>query len=192
LKVIGETIKNPEIFDNIDILISALSDPYHNSKKGLEVLLKTRFSHYIDPPALSVIVPIINYALRGRDSELKTYACQVIGSISILIENPEDLLPYIEFMREGLKVTACDQLTDIRNVATKSLGKMSSKIGIANTEKYMSFLNEILQSETANSLERQGAAQGLSECICSHGMDYFEESLLKIYDLLREAKGNQK
>lgn len=169
-----------------------MSDPYHNSKKGLEVLLKTRFSHYIDPPALSVIVPIINYALRGRDSELKTYACQVIGSISILIENPDDLLPYIDFMGEGLKVTTCDQLSEIRNVATKSLGKMSSKIGIPNTERYFKFLNDILESDTANSVERQGAAQGLSECMCSHGMDYFEESLLRVYDLLTKAKGNQK
>jgi|JI61114C2RNA_FD_contig_111_63713_length_6981_multi_3_in_0_out_0_7 hypothetical protein len=192
LKVIGETIKNPEIFDSIEILISALSDPYHNSKKGLEVLLKTRFCHYIDPPALSVIVPIINYALRGRDSELKTYACQVIGSISILIENPDDLLPYIEFMTEGLRMTTCDQLSEIRNVATKALGKMSSKIGIPNTEKYLHFINEILQSETVNSVERQGAAQALSECMCSHGMDYFEESLLRVYDLLMKAKGNQK
>lgn len=28
--------------------------------------------------------------------------------------------------------------------------------------------------------------------MCSHGMDYFEESLLRVYDLLMKAKGNQK
>ena len=67
------------------MFINALSDPFHNSKKALEVLLKTRFSHFIDPPALSVIVPILNYALRGRDTILKQYACQVIGSIVLLI-----------------------------------------------------------------------------------------------------------
>lgn len=155
-------------------------------------MLKTRFSHYIDPPAFSVIVPIINYALRGRDSELKTYACQVIGSISVLIENPEDILPYIEFMNEGLRITSSDPLSEIRAVAAKALGKMSSKIGIANTEKYFKFLNETLERETANSVERQGAAQGLSECICIHGIDYFEESIAKVYELLAQAKGNQK
>jgi hypothetical protein len=66
-------------------LINALSDPFDNSKRGLEVLLKTRFTHYIDPPALSIIIPIVDYALRGRNSELKIYASQVIGSISLLI-----------------------------------------------------------------------------------------------------------
>jgi hypothetical protein len=69
-------------------LINALSDLFNNSKKALEVLLKTKFGHFIDPPALSVIVPILNYALRGRDTVLKQYACQVIGGVVFLIENP--------------------------------------------------------------------------------------------------------
>ena len=35
LKVVGETIKNPEIFSSMDILVNALSDPFINSKKAL-------------------------------------------------------------------------------------------------------------------------------------------------------------
>ena len=174
LKVIGETIKNPEIFNIIDILIDALSDPFNKSKKALNILLKTRFSHFIDPPALSVIVPILNYALRGRDTILKQYACQVIGSIVLLIEKPDDLLPYLEFMSEGIRVTLCDPLAEIRTFASRAIGKISHKIGIANTEKYLSFIRQILDSETATSIERQGAAQGLSEYICTHGIEYFE------------------
>ncbi len=88
-------------------------------------------------------------------------------------------------MNEGLRVTTCDPLSEIRSVAAKALGKMSSKIGIANTEKYFKFLTDILKSDTANSVERQGAAQGLSECMCSHGLGYFEESLSRVYENLK-------
>lgn len=73
-------------------------------------------------------------------------------------------------MNEGLRVTSCDPLSEIRAVAAKALGKMSYKIGIPNTEKYFRFLSETLESETATSVERQGAAQGYSECICIHGI----------------------
>ena len=82
LKLIGETIKNPEISNSIDILIEALENPFEKSGKAVELLLKTRFSHYIDPPSLSIIVPIVDYCLRGRVTELKECACQVIGSIT--------------------------------------------------------------------------------------------------------------
>ncbi len=49
----------------------ALSDPFYENKKGLEILLKTPFVHYIDIPALSMVIPIIEYGLRSRDSHLK-------------------------------------------------------------------------------------------------------------------------
>jgi hypothetical protein len=82
LNLIGETIKNPEISESIDVIIDALENPFEKSDKAIDILLKTRFNHYIDPPSLSIIVPIIDYCLRGRVSELKEGACQVIGSIS--------------------------------------------------------------------------------------------------------------
>lgn len=106
LELIGTSIKNPEISDNVDLLIRALSDPFDNSKQGLEVLLRTRFIHYVDVSALSLIVPIIDYSLRGRDSDLKLAACQAVGSISSLIKSPAELVPYLPFLAGGIKA-AC-------------------------------------------------------------------------------------
>jgi hypothetical protein len=64
LTLIGSSIKNPEISEIVDILIESLSDPYQNNRKGLEVLLKTKFEHYIDAPSLALVIPIIDYALK--------------------------------------------------------------------------------------------------------------------------------
>lgn len=71
LRIIGSTIKNPEISDIIDVLIKSLSDPYYQNQKGLDILLKTTFTHYIDIPALSLVIPIIEYGLKSRDSAMK-------------------------------------------------------------------------------------------------------------------------
>ena len=65
LSEIGSTIKSPEISEISDILIKALSNTYDESLKGLEVLLKTEFVHYIDTASLSLIIPIIEYGLRN-------------------------------------------------------------------------------------------------------------------------------
>ena len=92
-------------------MIEALESPFDNSEKAIDILVKTSFSHYIDPPALSLVIPILDYCMRGRSSDLKAGACQVMGSIVELITNPYDLLPYIKFISSGLKVALCDPLS---------------------------------------------------------------------------------
>lgn len=71
LSLIGETIKNPEISQSVDILIEALQNPFEKSARAIDLLLKMKFAHFIDPPSLSIIIPIVDYSLRGRISELK-------------------------------------------------------------------------------------------------------------------------
>ncbi len=63
----------------MDILIKAINNPFDENKRGLEVLLKTQFVHYIDIPSLSLIIPIVDYGLRSRESKLKEHAAQVVG-----------------------------------------------------------------------------------------------------------------
>lgn len=181
LNLIGETIKNPEISSAIDVLIEALQNPFDNSQKAIDILLKTRFSHYIDPPSLSIIVPIIDYCLRGRVTELKEGACQVIGSISELIQNPSDMLPYLNFVGSGIKTALCDPLPEIRSIAAMAIGKISSKIGAQAAREYFSFIYEIINSHTTNTTEKTGAAQAYAEVICSQDYDYFEESLNEVF-----------
>lgn len=57
-----------------------------------------------------MIIPILDYCMRGRVSDLKAGACQVMGSIVELILNAYDLLPYLKIIITGMKTALCDPL----------------------------------------------------------------------------------
>ena len=69
--MIGKSIKQPEVSEMIDVLIKAINDPFYQNRKGLNIILKSEFHHYLDVPALSMIVPIIDYGLVCKDDAFK-------------------------------------------------------------------------------------------------------------------------
>lgn len=139
-----------------------------------------------------MIIPILDYCMRGRISDLKAGSCQVIGSIVELIGNPYDLLPYLRIIITGLKIALCDPLPEIRCIAAMSIGRIAAKIGIKEAETYFKFVLEIIESPLSNTTERQGAAQAYAEIICSQTYEYFEESLYKIFERLSSVKHSEK
>ena len=84
--------------------------------------------HYIDIPALSLIIPILDYGLRSRDSILKEKASRIVGTILHLIKDPRDLMPYLDILMSALIITVTDPLTEVRNIAAKACGCLSKKI----------------------------------------------------------------
>ncbi|EGR27417.1 hypothetical protein IMG5_195990 [Ichthyophthirius multifiliis] len=189
LTLIGSSIKNPEISEIVDILIKALSDPFDMNKYGLEILLQTRFVHYIDAPSLALVIPIVDYALaQNRETRPKEDACQVVGSISTLIKDPKDILPYMEILVGGLKSALADNNNEVRLFAAKAIGKISNTIGKQNTEIYFRFIKDIIESKTATSIERSGAAQALSEIMCILGLDYFKSQLPIIFEKMSDKQ----
>jgi hypothetical protein len=52
-----------------------------------------------------------------------------MGSISELILNPSDMLPYLRYVGSGIKTALTDPLPEIRSIAAMAIGKISSKIG---------------------------------------------------------------
>lgn len=155
--MIGHTIKNPEIAENVDILIKSINNPFDENKRGLEVLLKTQFVHYIDVPSLSLIIPIVDYGLRSRESKLKENAAQVVGKIATfntfiikniiflgtithLIKDIKCLLPYNEILINALKIAICDPISDVRTIAAKAFGSLARKLGEANSGRIIEVL----------------------------------------------------
>jgi hypothetical protein len=129
LTLIGSSIKNPEISEVVDILIESLSDPFQRNRKGLEVLLKTKFEHYID------------YALKQkRESNAKVDACQVVGSMSELIKDRLDIVPYMAILADGLQAALGDAMSEIRMFAAKAIGKLAQKIGQQHAEHFFAFV----------------------------------------------------
>jgi hypothetical protein len=158
LKVIGSTIKNPEISEIIDILIKSLSDPFYENQKGLNVLLKTTFVHYIDIPALSLVVPIIEYALKSRDSEKKQDGARLIGTITTLIKDSKDILPYLDALLNGLLIALNDPVSEIRSLAAKATGVIAKKLSRQNCDPLLNRLYSVLNNPDSTSIERAGAA----------------------------------
>lgn len=64
------TIRTPEIVDIRETLINALSRPYDENGRALEILLNTEFKHLFDSSSLALVMPVILYGLRNnRDSK---------------------------------------------------------------------------------------------------------------------------
>ena len=86
--------------------------------------------HYVDIPALSLIIPILDYGLRSRDSSLKEKSSRIVGTILHLIKDARDLMPYLETLISALIISLTDPLTEVRNIAAKACGCLSKKIAM--------------------------------------------------------------
>lgn len=173
LKEIGSTIKSPEISSILDILIKALSDPYEQNKNGLEALLKLEFTHYIDAPSLSLIIPIIDYGLRNRDLAIKKKSSQLVENISDLVKDPDDIIPYLDILLASLQ----SSLSQISEISSKAYASLARKLGIQKSSKVVLSLRNILEDKEATPAERTGAAQAISEVTYALGYQYFKEVL---------------
>ena len=156
LTLIGSTIQNPEVSRIVDILIIAISDPYENNEKGLEILLKTTFVHYVDAPSLSLLIPIIEYGLRSRHSIMRLKASQIIGTISRLIKDPRNMLPYIDMLIKAFLFAISDVEEKVRNIATKSLAKFLQSLGTKVIGKIIEGFIVEMEGKTKTSIERIG------------------------------------
>lgn len=154
LSLIVSTIRNPEIIENRDVIIKSLSDPFNYNNKSLDFLLQTQFQHFIDGPALSLIMPIITYGLRfSHDIPSKINAAKVVASISLLINNDNDILTNIDVLLDGLVSSIKDVDPDVRAYSAKAFKSIALKF--PNLSKMMlNTLKEVLENEHYSSVER--------------------------------------
>eukprot|EP00038_Savillea_parva_P019291 m.27053 g.27053 ORF g.27053 m.27053 type:complete len:2638 (-) comp4371_c0_seq1:195-8108(-) len=175
LKKIGSVIKNPEIQTIVPAILNALDDPDKHSEECLRVLLETAFIHVIDAPSLALIMPILQRALNDRSTKLKKSAAQIIGNMYTLTE-PKDLAPYLPALLPGVQEALLDPEPSVRGIASKALGSIVKGMGEDSFPELMPWLFETLRSET-NSVDRSGAAQGLSEVLLALGLDRLDSML---------------
>ncbi len=180
LKQIGSVIKNPEILAISPILLEALQDPALKTQRALQVLLETKFVHFIDAPSLALIMPVVQRAFQDRSTEIRKMAAQIMGNMYSLTDQ-KDLLPYLPAILPGLKQSLLDPVPDVRSVSSKALGAMIRAIGENGLNDIISWLMEKLVSETS-SVDRSGAAQGLSEVFGALGVAKLEKSMPEIIE----------
>ena len=154
LGLIVSTIKNPEIIENRDVLIKSLSDPFHYNNRSLDLLLQTRFQHYIDGPALSLIMPIIIYGLKfSNDIQSKINSAKVVANISALINDDNDILTNIDVLIDALMSALKDIDTDVRAYTSKAFKSLAIKFP-SLSKLILNILKGLLENESYTSIER--------------------------------------
>ncbi|XP_033233061.1 eIF-2-alpha kinase activator GCN1 [Drosophila pseudoobscura] len=178
LKVIGSVIKNPEIQEIVPILLKALEDPSNNTSACLQCLLKTKFVHFIDAPSLALIMPVVQRAFMDRSTETRKMAAQIIGNMYSLTDQ-KDLAPYLPSIIPGLKSSLLDPVPEVRAVSARALGAMVKGMGETSFENLLPWLMQTLTSESS-SVDRSGAAQGLSEVVGGLGVEKMHKLMPEI------------
>ncbi|GFQ96680.1 eIF-2-alpha kinase activator GCN1, partial [Trichonephila clavata] len=169
LKQIGSVIRNPEIQAIVPTLLDALQDPAKKTSPCLAVLLDTQFIHFIDAPSLALIMPVVERAFQDRSTETRKMAAQIIGNMYSLTDQ-KDLSPYLPSIIPGLKQSLLDPVPEVRSVSARALGAMVKGLGESSFDDLLPWLMQTLTSEYS-SVDRSGAAQGLSEVIGGLGIE---------------------
>lgn len=178
LKVIGSVIKNPEIQAIVPVLLKALENPSTKTSACLQSLLETKFVHFIDAPSLALIMPVVQRAFMDRSTETRKMAAQIIGNMYSLTDQ-KDLTPYLPNIIPGLKTSLLDPVPEVRAVSARALGAMVKGMGESSFEDLLPWLMQTLTSESS-SVDRSGAAQGLSEVVGGLGVDKLHKLMPEI------------
>ncbi|KAL0955554.1 hypothetical protein HGRIS_001793 [Hohenbuehelia grisea] len=171
LKQFGEVISNPEIQTLTPVLLKAMVDPA-KTPVALSSLLKTSFMHYIDHSSLALVVPIIERGLRERGADTKKKAAQIVGNLASLTD-AKDFVPYLNSLLPLVHVVLVDPVPEARATAAKALGTLVERLGEIHFPDLVPGLLRTLKTDTSG-VDRQGAAQGLSEVLSGLGMERLE------------------
>ncbi|KAF8161530.1 armadillo-type protein [Crassisporium funariophilum] len=171
LKQFGEVISNPEIQNLVPVLLKALVDP-SKTPNALASLLKTSFMHYIDHSSLALVVPILERGLRERGADTKKKAAQIVGNLASLTD-AKDFVPYLDVLLPMVHQVLVDPVPEARATAAKALGTLVERLGEVHFPDLVPGLLRTLKTDTSG-VDRQGAAQGLSEVLSGLGMERLE------------------
>uniref|UniRef100_A0A8C5P6E8 GCN1 activator of EIF2AK4 n=1 Tax=Leptobrachium leishanense TaxID=445787 RepID=A0A8C5P6E8_9ANUR len=178
LRQIGAVIRNPEILAISPVLLDALTDPSRMTQKCLQTLLDTKFVHFIDAPSLALIMPIVQRAFQDRSTDTRKMAAQIIGNMYSLTDQ-KDLAPYLPSVVPGLKASLTDPVPEVRTVSAKALGAMVKGTGESCFQDLLPWLMDTLASDFS-SVDRSGAAQGLSEVMAGLGVEKLDKLMPEI------------
>jgi HEAT repeat protein len=89
------------------------------------------------------------------------------------LTDPKDFVPYLHRLMPLVHIVLIDPVPEARATAAKALGTLVERLGEVNFPDLVPSLLQTLKSDTS-AVDRQGAAQGLSEVLSGLGMERLE------------------
>ncbi|KAI6215267.1 hypothetical protein M3Y94_00365800 [Aphelenchoides besseyi] len=167
LRQIATVITNPEILSISSHLIAAFIEPAKETTRALQIIVNTKFIHFIDPPALALIMPILKRALNDREPDGRRMAANVVTNV-FSIADEKDVEPYMDMLVPNLKHSLLDPDPKARSAAAQAIGAIvhhnTSGVFTSYTTDLIPWLKEHMVSRSSM-VDRMGAAQGLAEVI---------------------------
>lgn len=181
LKQFGMVMRNPEIKSMVPTLLQALVDPTSKTAAALHKLLSQTFAHYLDAPSLALVVPIVERGLRDRSAQVQCDGAKITGNLASLTDG-KDLKGHLPRLMPLLRKALVSPVPETRVEAAKALGVLVERLGEAHFPDLVSSLMAQLRGAHVTGVDRQGAAQGLSEVLAALGMDRLEALLPSVLD----------
>ncbi len=104
-----------------------------------------------------------------------------------LIADVSEIEPYAKTLMKYLKNVLVDSNPDVRTVAARAIGSLYSGLGEVHFEGLVEWMLDTLKSETT-SVQRSGAAQGLSQVLYTQGIKKLQEVMPEIIDGAKHKK----
>jgi len=181
LESVGSVIRNPEIAEIVPALLEALKEPASATDAALSALAHCQFEHCVDPPSLSLIVPVLHRGLRAPSAQAKRRTAHITGSMCSLLADPKDIVPYMDMLLPQLQAVLMDPIPEVRSTGARALGRLCAGLGEDNFPELLTWLREGLSKDTS-AVERSGAAQGLAEVLAALGEDRLAATLPELID----------
>lgn len=159
---IGSVTTTPEVSQAVPRLIRALSDA-STLKDALISILETTFTHYVDVPALSLLVPVVEGGLKSRIPEVRKLGAQVVGGLLAVVPPSKLLQSHIDRLVTALKSALADPMPEVRNIAAQNLGRFCHFLGYSESRRIAQSLEATFLAENIPQAERSGAVHAYSE-----------------------------
>lgn len=162
LEDIGSVTTTPEVSQAVPLLIKALSDA-STLKEALISLLETPFTHYLDVPALSLLVPVVEGGLKSRIPEVRKLGAQVVGGLMAVVSPSKLLYKYTDRLVTALKSALADPMPEVRNIAAQNLAQFCHFLSPKDSRNIIQSLEATFLTDNISQTERSGAVHAYSE-----------------------------
>ncbi len=126
---VGHVIRNPEIKQQSQAVLSALADPGKYTGPALDSLWNTSWVHTVDPPSLALLVPILRRGLTDRTPGAKLKAATIVGKLTSLVSDVAHITPYLPALLAPLKRCCVDSMPDVRSTAAVAVASLVTGAG---------------------------------------------------------------